>query len=356
MADDHVRHANGEQQSYSARWRTLAAEAGIAVKTVDVFAHDVTRQVAGCDGFMWRPAMVPLNNRLSQQLTPAIETGLGIPVFPSWRTQWHARSKTTQKYLLEAAGVPTARTWLFWRLDEAIAFCRSATYPLVMKLSAGAQSDGVQLLRSADEAVHWARRMFGVGATQLTPQPALKRALAPQVQGLKLLLGRPVPEGLEHGYLYLQEFLPDNPFDTRVTVIGDRAFAFRRFNRPDDFRASGSGRIDWDPAAIDPGFLRLAVATARALGTQTVCLDLLYRGTERIVCETGYTYASWAVRDCPGHWRLHGAPGSGELEWRDGRLDPADAIFADFVDEVRARTADRRQALGDRRLARPALG
>ena len=55
---------------------------------------------------------------------------------------------------------------------------------------------------------------------------------------------------LQRDYLLVQEFLPGNGFDTRITVIGNRAFGFRRFNRPDDFRASGSGRIDWNPAAI----------------------------------------------------------------------------------------------------------
>lgn len=31
--------------------------------------------------------------------------------------------------------------------------------------------------------------------------------------------------------------------DTRVTVIGHCAFGYRRYNRPGDFRASGSGRL-----------------------------------------------------------------------------------------------------------------
>ena len=38
------------------------------------------------------------------------------------------------------------------------------------------------------------------------------------------------------GYVYFQDFIPDNQFDTRVTVIGNRAFAFIRKVRPGDFR------------------------------------------------------------------------------------------------------------------------
>ena len=36
---------------------------------------------------------------------------------------------------------------------------------------------------------------------------------------------------IDKNYIYFQEFIPGNEFDTRVTVIGDRAFAFRRMNR-----------------------------------------------------------------------------------------------------------------------------
>lgn len=41
----------------------------------------------------------------------------------------------------------------------------------------------------------------------------------------------------------IQEYIPSK-FDYRVTVIGDYVFGFKRHNRPNDFRASGSGLIE----------------------------------------------------------------------------------------------------------------
>jgi len=335
---DGRRHRNSEEQSSPARWAKLAERAGYTGRLVGARAAESVARIAGCDAFMWRPPLSVRNREFSQRLLPAIETGLGIPVFPSWRTLWHSENKIAQCYLLEAIGAPVARTWVFWRLEDALAFIRTAGYPLVMKLSTGFQSNGVQLLRTVDEAAYWARRMFTTGAAGFDEASPLRRRLAEAKRGIKLMAGRPLPPNLEYGYLYLQEFLPDNPHDTRVTVIGDRAFAFRRFNRPDDFRASGSGRIDWDPAAIDLRHVRLALRVARALGVQTVGLDLLYRDGEPVVCETTYAYASWAVRDCPGHWRLCGSPEHGELAWVEGKLRPEDAIFEDFADTVQARS------------------
>ena len=342
IQDDFVRQKNGEEQSFSARWRELADQQGIGTRSIDVFDPRFADQLDGCDGFMWRFGYDPLSLGMAKRLLPAIEHGRGILVFPSTATSWHFEDKISQAYLLQAAGIPTPRTWVFWRLDDALRFCRNAAYPLVMKLSAGIQSNNVRLLRNAEQAMFWAKQAFGPGLRTLhPPRPAIRARLGGQIQGLQLLLGKERPTDVQHGYFYVQEYLPDNEFDTRITVIGDRAYGFRRFNRPGDFRASGSGRLDWDPAAIDQSMIRLAYRIARQLGTQSVAIDGMYRGTHPVVGEISYTYATWAIRDCPGHWILHGDPESGSLEWKQGQLRAEDAIFEDFVTALDGRASGR---------------
>ena len=337
---DRHRHRNGEVQSFSERWRLLCERDGIEARMVDVFSPDFFAQLHGCAGFLWRFGYASVPRNLARRLLPAVEHGLGIPVFPSWKTAWHFEDKIAQAYLLEAGGIPAPRTWVFWQAKEALAFCRSARYPLVLKLSQGYQSMNVRLVHGADEAAYWIERMFGTGLSRFVPRAVrLQRLLQRPVAAARVLAGRNAwrdvePEELQHGYLYVQEFLPGNAFDTRVTIIGDRAFAFRRHNRPGDFRASGSGRIDWDPSGIDMETVRLAFEVAGKLQTQSVAIDGLRRGEERVIAEISYTYASWAVRDCPGHWRRRD---ENALEWVPGSLMPEDAIFQDFVDEVRRR-------------------
>jgi hypothetical protein len=122
-----------------------------------------------------------------------------------------------------------------------------------------------------------------------------------------------------------------------VTVIGDRAFAFRRLNRPNDFRASGSGRIDWDPAHIDEEAVRVAFRIARALGSQSIAVDILRRDGQPVVSEISYYYEGWAVAECPGHWRLlRHQPQTVPLEGVDGHARPEDAILDDFLTVVGA--------------------
>ncbi len=335
---DYIRQKNGEEQSFSARWLELAAERGIDVVTVDVDAPDLFDRLRGCDGFMWRFGFDPLSLQFAKRLLAAVEHGMGLPVFPSQASSWHFEDKIAQRYLLDAAGLPTPRTWVWWNANDARAFVDRAVYPLVAKLSSGIQSNNVLLLRDRRDALALIERMFGGGLVSMAPPGRAQRLFGPRLPGLKLLLGRPLPRNVQHGYLYLQEFLPDNAFDTRITVIGRRAYGFRRHNRPGDFRASGSGRIDWDRDAIDEATVRLAFRVAQALGTQSVAIDGLRRGDERVVGEISYTYASWALRDCPGHWTLDGDDWQrGALTWHEGRLRAEDAIFDDFVAAVRAR-------------------
>ena len=63
--------------------------------------------------------------------------------------------------------------------------------------------------------------------------------------------------------------------DTRITVIGKRAFGFHRANRAGDFRASGSKIIDFGPSRVDPECVRLAHRISKSLGAQSMAYDFL---------------------------------------------------------------------------------
>lgn len=339
---DEIVHHNGERQSYSGRWMELARDMDVEAVPVDVFAPDIIDTVATCDAFMWRydPSAHP--RLFADRLLYAIEEGLGLPVFPSLGSRWHFEDKVGQSYFLTAAGIPIPATTVSWTREDAIRFCDGATYPFVLKLATGYQASNVRLVRSRAEALFYVDQLFSHGAIALGYRPASRpRLLLRRMRAATELFGGRNPYGptphadLQYGYFFVQEFLPDNPFDVRVTVTGNRASVFRRFNRPGDFRASGSGNIDWDPSQVAEDAVRLGYRVAKESGSQTITVDVLRRKGEPVIIELGLAYASWCVRDCPGHWELHGEPESGSLEWVEGSLEPADAIFTDFVAQVR---------------------
>jgi hypothetical protein len=209
----------------------------------------------------------------------------------------------------------------------------------VIKLASGITSENVALLRGPDDARYWTRRLFEHGSVtlereRLVPRPrrmARRLLNAAQVVATGALPPIGTRTDLQKGYLLVQEFLEGNTFDTRITVIGNRAFAFRRLNRPDDFRASGSGRIDWDPAAIAEDAVALAFRVARRLGSQSLAVDVLRKNGAPVINEISYCYEGWAVEACPGHWRVSTA---GQIEWVEGHLAPERAILHDFLQRV----------------------
>lgn len=339
---DEVIHANRERQSFSERWIELAREQEIEAVPVDVFSQDVISHISTCDAFMWRSDPSAHPRLYAKRLLYAVEKGLGLPVFPSLKSSWHFEDKVGQYYFLSAAGIPVPSTDILWDREQAEKFCDVAHYPFVLKLSSGYQAANVRLVHNRDEALFYVNQLFGTGTRNLGYRPAPRpRLLLRRLRTATKILKGLNPNGstaeaeLQYGYFFAQEFLPNNEYDVRVTIIGNRAFAFRRFNRPGDFRASGSGRIDWDPWQIDEDAIRLAYRVAHQLDAQTVAVDILRNGSEPVSIELTLAYASWAVRDCPGHWILKGQPESGELEWVDGSMQPEDAIFTDFITQIK---------------------
>ena len=343
---DEVSLPRGKTQSFSKRWLERLPELGHEARVVDASKPEFFEEVAACDGFMWTILQAVHSRHFGRRVLAALEHGMGMPVFPSWETIWHFDDKIGQYYLLRAAGLPTPETWVFWHRNDAIEFCRTARYPMVIKLAAGIMSRNVQLLHNFEEALYWIDRMFGAGLVALQkPKIEGVRGAVDRARSAARLLAKgfsPDPGRMaevQRGYLLLQEFLPGNEFDTRATVIGNRAFAFRRHNRPGDFRASGSGRIDWDFTQIDPRMIRLAFKAQRRLQAQSLAVDGMYRNGEPTLGEISYIYESWAVAECAGHWELgEGDPETAELTWVEGHLWPEDAILADFLALI-----DRRQ-------------
>ncbi len=339
----------GPGDTASPVWTRFLREAGHEVRTVNVFSADILDQLRGCHGFMWRFAHFPNLRQVARSLMPVIEKELDLVVYPDQNTCWHYDDKIAQSYLFKAAGIPTPKTWAWFDASLAREWARDAQYPLVMKLRGGASSENVLLIRSFEEAETWIDRLFGRGVNHLDDQYGVepwpwRRRIMPAAR--LLLKGMPPYKKLSEynwelhkNYILFQEFLPGNEFDTRVAVIGNRAFAVRRFNRPNDFRASGSGKFDPDPRQIDLEAVHLAFDVARRLKTQSVAIDCLLRGTERVVSEISYTYVCWIGLTCPGHWTLSGDPYTGELIWQEGRMWREEAQVADFLSRLEARYA-----------------
>lgn len=243
---------------------------------------------------------------------PLLECHGGIRCFPSYADRWHFDNKIAQKYLADELGLPFVPTWVFWNYNDAKSFIDTVEYPLVLKLSFGAGSGNVIKVENKEAAKRLLDRSFYSTIRSGEPiSPAVGERIRFLIDRFKRRVKRLTRfhySRLEYWrgssqYVMFQRFMPDNSFDTRVTVIGDRAFAFRRVNRPGDFRASGSGSIDYSPTAVDTRMIAMGFETADALGTNSLAIDFLYdENNKPRIGEFGYRYVTEALRECPVAW------------------------------------------------------
>jgi glutathione synthase/RimK-type ligase-like ATP-grasp enzyme len=289
---------------------------------------DFWEQVRGLSLFIMRFRQHDSELILARDILPVVDKELGIPCYPNQTTAWHYDDKVKQYFLLKAKGFPITDCYIFYEKKAALEWAETVTYPVVFKLRGGAGSMNVVLVKTLGQAARLIRRMFGQG---IYPERFLSGGT---VRFKHFNLYRELhhvggnlyrwSKGLDtspfwqvhKNYALFQKFLPGNDCDIRITVIGDRAFGFRRMVRDNDFRASGSGRIDYNMTQIDMRCVEIAFEVSKKMGFQSMAYDFLCNeNDEPEFCEVSYTYVSRAVRDCSGYW-------DPKLNWHEGHWWP----------------------------------
>ncbi|HEC96948.1 MAG TPA: hypothetical protein ENI58_02115 [Nitrospirae bacterium] len=328
--------------SFSDRWIRYCSEYGIAYRVVDCFDSDIMEQLKGIDALLWHWSHTdPKAQLAASQLIISAERS-GIKVFPDIATCWHYDDKIGQKYLLESIGAPLVPSYVFFDEDKTMRWIEGAEFPKVFKLRCGASSENVRLVRNRKEAEKLCKKAFNKGfpsvsgyfsdaGTKMRKTGSIMQLISKIIRMPKILLAnrsaRPfIPA--QRGYVYFQDFLPDNAFDTRITVIGNRAFGFTRNTRPGDFRASGSGDIDYNMERVDVRCIEIAFETVEKLETQSLAFDfILDQKNKPAIVEISYCYQSKAVYHCPGFR-------DSEMNWHSGHIWPEDAILIDLLEAI----------------------
>jgi RimK family alpha-L-glutamate ligase len=163
---------------------------------------------------------------------------LGVPVLNPATAIERTVDKFYTSALLDAAGLPTPRTVVAERMDDAMTAFRSLRDVIVKPLF-GAGGHG--MVRVSDEEI--AHRVF--------------RAL-----------------DLERAVYYLQEALPHQGRDVRAFVVGDRVVA-AAWRCAEGWRTNVAqgGRVE--RASLPPAWQDLAVRAARAVAAEYAGVDLL---------------------------------------------------------------------------------
>lgn len=281
----------------------------IEYEAISLEDHDWIQKLEGFDAVIWKSDYMGAESSIIfKEKIFFIEQYLGKRVFPNYSSAWHFESKIAQSYMLEKFCIKTPKTIVSFNYNDALAQLQQAQMPLVVKLSHGAGSSNVSLVENRSKI---RKKLVKILSLHLWKQERQKygNSLKFFTKGIcqgwfwnKVVMTLLNQDNFR--YIYWQEFAAGNEGDLRITVIGDRfAYAFWRKNRPNDFRASGSGNIDYD-REVPENVIRYCIDINKKLHFDSMAYDILFNEKGFVVVEISYTYVDSAPYKCRGYYEL----------------------------------------------------
>lgn len=314
-----MRIAIHDGTGWTQQWYSYCDQNDISYDIVDGYAADIISKLKSYDAFFWHiDHSVPTDILTARNVLFAAEQ-MGLVIFPNYLTSWHFDDKVSQKYLLESVDAPVVKSWAFYDKQKALSWLKNeAHYPLVAKLRRGAGSYNVKLIHDYKQGKKYSRKLFGSG---VVPTPGylgdiknkikLTRTLSDFKKKVKKVPGffKMVSQGRqgfpkERSYVYFQEFIPGNKYDYRIAIVDNKAWAFKRRVRDNDFRASGSGMIDYDINDIPISLISKSFDVAKALGTQSIAFDYVKDDCNNFyIVEISFGFEGKAIYSAPGYFK-----------------------------------------------------
>lgn len=330
------RNKGGWYQKFSDALTTLSSkDPDVQFSIIDLERSDCTDRIKDYQAMIWNPLYMGL--RLAGHFKEKVyfmEKILGKLVFPNFETIWHFESKVAESYLFKQLNIQPPRTYITFDYQEAVDIINQIDLPIVLKKSEGAASKNVRLVHNRKWLLDYAERVFchqlWGGDRRHHSKKELLRNNFTEKWVWYFILSQFIPSDSGMGVLYLQEYIPNNDADLRITVIGDRyAYGFWRNNRPGDFRASGSGRLVYD-REIPINAVHYCQQINKQLHFDTMAYDILFNNNQMVVNEMSYNYLDSALYNTPGYYEF-----DPEFRFVEGHTWPQELWVKTFYEKIR---------------------
>lgn len=155
---------------------------------------------------------------------------------------------------------------VFGSYEELIQFSehKSIEFPQVLKKSIGALSRNVILVKTFKELKEKSKKLFQKESFKIKMKEYLRR-----IKHGRNYLG----ESLHRDKIIMQRYISGISHDYKVLVYGRKCFVLKRNNRPNDFRASGSGLFEYQKE-ISSQILEEAYKTRLILKSPHLSIDI----------------------------------------------------------------------------------
>lgn len=212
------------KMNYHKFWIAACRDLKVSFQIIYLERNDWLEQVeeSNCKTFLvWPDVSDDATKTMQDERLRILQEELKKTIYPSLQAIWLYENKRVQHYWLKSHGFRVPKTWVFYRLDEALYFLKQADFPLVFKSNLGASASGVYIIKDRKEAI--------------------KKATLFLQKGYRVKGEKSIPRQV--GSLYIQEYL-SNVKEWRMVRIGDSYFGHGK-DMEGQFH-SGSGKANWD--------------------------------------------------------------------------------------------------------------
>jgi glutathione synthase/RimK-type ligase-like ATP-grasp enzyme len=215
-----------------------------------------------------------------------------IPGLPYFRAH---HNKVFMEILRDLHKDPVFRTLAsqsFGTYEEYKKFFVSKDFPVVLKPGAGSKSQKVVIARTKKEVDRYAR--------QLSATPSLFNFLL----SCRNWFDRKGFSRISNNRrkFTIQPFIPNLSGDYKIVVYGEKYFVLFRENRPNDFRASGSGRLSF-PSEVPEEVLSFARQIFESFDIPFISMDVGFDGSTCYLFEFQFVFfGQYAVERSQWHF------------------------------------------------------
>lgn len=336
-------HLRWHEKFASALNRKVEVGCPVQFEVIDLDRHDWVDLVKPFDLVIWKPTFLSVEPAsYFKEKIYFMEKFLHKSVVPNFDTVWHYDSKIAQSYIFNICRINSPATFVSFDYRDAMEQAQTFEMPVVWKKSWGAGSRNVRLFDDKKKMMQEISQVFFQSIwdegrqkypsawrhafAQFT-RPWLWKKVFQKIRGYSSHAER-------HGVVYWQKFIPGNSADLRITVIGDQyAYGAWRHNRPNDFRASGSGRGDFT-SEVPLEALKYCLEINHRLNFDSMAYDIIFDKDRFYITEMSYAYVDSFLHQCRGHYT---AEDNGSLSFIEGHTWPQELWIEWALRRVRAR-------------------
>jgi len=322
-------------------WVEFCENNEIDYEIIDCYSLDILEKLKEFDILLWHFGNYVLQDMLFARSILYSAKNLGLKVFPDFNDSWHFDDKIAETYALQSVKAPLPRSWMFYTLNDLMKWVNTNNeFPLVAKLRTGSGSHNVVLIKHRSQLIKYGRKMFSNG---FSPVPSFGYKATSNFKSSKNWADikrriKKIPEFLhtlsrakqfpnEKNYVYLQEFLPNDGFDLKIVVIGDKLSYICRNIRKGEFRASGGGDLFFDKSLVTKDIIKSAFETNNKLGLKCMGYDYVVdkRTNKGIMVEMSYGFSHTALIQAGGYWNK-------EMKWENEPLNAPEEIIKNMLE------------------------